>query len=289
MIKADKTRSHYFHQKHASIRGVWLRPNDPPNHQNRSVPSLISLDLDGTSNQAGIHGKIDPLLLSYLTDLAVAGLPWVINSDRYPEYLLKITDRLPVESKPLAILSMQRFIYIKDMEGKFEPHHQWNDLQLKIHESIWRELSPNFGLWNTIINQLFTVRECLINDEVFSFRVPLEQITELWGVMEELISPWPDVTISGNTDWTYIVCAAFSKANLLEELAKTINIDAQSIITVGDGNNDIPMLNGSITNLVGCPSNACSKVKDAILQANGFIASAPLASGTMEVIRYYLN
>ncbi len=61
------------------------------------------------------------------------------------------------------------------------------------------------------------------------------------------------------------------------------------IIAVGDGLNDISMLDGSITKNVGCPLNASEEVKHAVCNAGGIIAKQECAEGTLEIIKDYLD
>ena len=58
---------------------------------------------------------------------------------------------------------------------------------------------------------------------------------------------------------------------------------------MGDGLNDISMLNGSVTPKVGCPANASLEVIDAVKKAGGIVSSKESAAGTLEVIEYYFG
>ncbi len=44
------------------------------------------------------------------------------------------------------------------------------------------------------------------------------------------------------------------------------------LIAIGDGINDITMLNGGVTKCVGCPANAAPEVIQAVRKAGGIVS-----------------
>jgi hydroxymethylpyrimidine pyrophosphatase-like HAD family hydrolase len=104
-----------------------------------------------------------------------------------------------------------------------------------------------------------------------------------------LIKPWPNAQVSGNQEWTFILHSSFSKGNVLSKCANILGISCQNIIAIGDGINDISMLNGSITPMVGCPANASWEVIEVVTKAGGIVADSEAAEGTVQILKYYLN
>jgi hydroxymethylpyrimidine pyrophosphatase-like HAD family hydrolase len=124
---------------------------------------------------------------------------------------------------------------------------------------------------------------------VFAYMVPTESIEDLRKMMNDFLLPFDDAKVSGNHDWSFMLHRSFSKAAVLLEIAAKLGIDRGNIVAVGDGLNDISMLNGSVTSKVGCPANASREVIAAVKKAGGIVSAKESAAGTLEIIEYYFG
>jgi len=255
---------------------------------NQTTTYLIALDLDGTSVRYEPQLEMDPDIIRFLDSVRHAGVVWVMNSDRYTDTMADIARRLSPEHMPEALLSCQRFIHILNGDGMYEPLHAWNNEQMRLHADLWHKLQPKFGEWQENILRDFTVLDCVVNDLVFAFMAPPEQTPQLRQRLQEYVKDFPDAQVSGNHDWSFILHAAFSKGRVLKRYAEHIGVPAERIIAVGDGVNDITMLDGSVTRLVGCPANASFEVIAAVKAAGGMVAEAEGPQGTLAILRKYL-
>jgi len=156
-----------------------------------------------------------------------------------------------------------------------------------LHCELWRDIAPCFDDWQRAIESEFTIRDCVVNDLVFAYMVPADENELLRERMRSYIRPWPHAQLSGNHEWSFVLHADFSKANLLEQYCTVRGIAPEKIIAVGDGFNDISMLDARLTPHVGCPSDACPEVCAAVRDAGGYIAENSGPEGTVEVIQYY--
>lgn len=255
----------------------------------RKATYLVALDLDGTSVRYEPRLEMDPDLMSLIGAVRERGVVWAMNSDRYTDTMADIAARLPEEVMPAALLSCQRFIHLLNGEGVYRPLHTWNDEQMRRHAVLWERLRPYFDSWRGTIEREFALRECVVNDLVFACMAPPEQTPRLRERMKGFIADFPDAQISGNHDWTFILHASFSKGKVLQKCAELLGIPRENIIAVGDGINDITMLDGSVTSRVGCPANASPDVVSAVQAAGGIVAQADEARGTMQILRHYLE
>ncbi len=255
-----------------------------------TVPQyLVALDLDGTSVRYDPRLEMDPAVVDCLRKLRTKGVAWVMNSDRYTDDMVDIAGLLEPDDRPSAILSCQRFILMRDREDGYTPLSAWNKQQMLLHAELWKSISPYFSEWRSRIERTFSVVNSVINDIVFAFLVPAEQTEDLRTMLRSFIKPWPNAQLSGNHEWSFVLHTRFSKGRLLSACAEHLGIRQDMIISVGDGINDISMLNGSVTKKVGCPSNASPEVAAAVEAAGGLVAQSAAGSGTIEVIRHYLG
>ena len=105
--------------------------------------------------------------------------------------------------------------------------------------------------------------------------------------LRELVQPFPEAAVSGNGRFIYIVHRLFSKAYVMAACAERLGMDPGRIVAVGDGYNDVPMLNGDVTKRVGCPANAVDEVKTAVTEAGGMVADEPCPDGTIAILEHY--
>lgn len=250
---------------------------------------LISLDLDGTSVRYEPRLEMDPELMQYIASLRSKGTAWVMNSDRYTDTMVDIAQSLSFDQMPAALLSCQRFIHVLNGNQSYLPLHTWNKEQMLLHKELWDKISPHFKAWQKKIELQFTPLDCVANDIVFACMAPPDQTPALRELIRSFIHPWPDAQVAGNHDWSFILHASFSKGKVLKKCAELLGVPQQNIIAIGDGVNDITMLDGSITGLVGCPANASQEVAAAVKAVGGIVADEESAAGTLQILKYYLR
>ncbi|MCK5851049.1 MAG: HAD family phosphatase [Kiritimatiellae bacterium] len=79
----------------------------------------------------------------------------------------------------------------------------------------------------------------------------------------------------------------FTKGLALSELAQHLGIGRADILAIGNGHNDISMLDGNVTGMMGCPSNSDPEVMDAVHKAGGHISTKRALAGVLDVIEVY--
>ena len=256
---------------------------------NRQNKILIALDLDGTSVSYTPHLAMDAELMCYLASVKDRGISWVMNSDRYTDTMKDLASYLPAQQKPSALLSCQRFIHLRHDDDGYLPAQEWNSEQITCHSQLWNKISKFFPHWRLAVEAQFEILEYVINDLVFAYRVTPDQTPALRRLMEQFIEEVPEAQVSGNKDWTFILHASFSKAKVLKKCAELLDVALHQVIAIGDGMNDMTMLNGDVTKLVGCPANASPEVVRVVRQAGGIVSQKHEAAGTLDIIQRFLE
>jgi hydroxymethylpyrimidine pyrophosphatase-like HAD family hydrolase len=255
---------------------------------NKLIPSVIALDLDGTSARYEPRFELDPEIRSVLAEFRAInpGLRWVLNSDRFEGEMIRLAEYLEPDERPEAILSCQHLIYLRQGDA-YVPHDAWNDRHRNLHGQLWRDIYPRFHGWQQRIRKEFPVHELFVCDRYFAFRVPPKRLPALRKHVRDLLNPWPDAGISGNHEWVFVNHRRFSKGALLKEYAQLISVDAAEILAIGDGYNDLSMLDRRVAAHLGCPSDAASEVRRSVGDAGGIVADKPGPAGTAAIIREY--
>jgi len=79
----------------------------------------------------------------------------------------------------------------------------------------------------------------------------------------------------------------FTKGLAVAELARHLGIDRAQILAIGDGHNDISMLDPSIAGMTGCPLNATPEIVEQVHAVGGHIARTPSLEGVIEIFDAY--
>jgi len=90
--------------------------------------------------------------------------------------------------------------------------------------------------------------------------------------------------------WGREVClapTAGTKGEAVRRLAAELGAPIRDIFTIGDGQNDLSMLDPTAAGLPACVANAQPEVHAAVRRANGFIASAQAIAGVVEALKFY--
>lgn len=248
-------------------------------------PDLIALDLDGTAVVYEPELAVAPELVALLEDLATRGVRWCINSDRFYTTQMELALALRPAARPAALCSIQRYVHWHIGNGEYKADTHVNAGADAVHAPLWATMRPHFKGWMDEILTRFPVVQHIADDIVLAVMTEPESIEPLREHMEKLVAPYPDAFVSGNLAWAFIVHRDFSKGRVLRQAATHLNIPRERILAIGDGFNDIPMLNGTHAAFCGCPANAEDRVKDAVRAAGGHVSEKDGPEGTIDIIR----
>ena len=79
----------------------------------------------------------------------------------------------------------------------------------------------------------------------------------------------------------------FTKGLAVQELAQHLGVESSDLLTIGNGHNDISMLDGGVSGMMGCPSNSEPEVVEAVHEAGGHISTKRALGGVLDVIAAY--
>ncbi len=79
------------------------------------------------------------------------------------------------------------------------------------------------------------------------------------------------------------------KGEAVSRLADHLQVPAARIFAVGDGANDVNMLEGWAAGMVACVANAPREIKNIVRHAGGYLAQNSDTSGVLEALHFYLN
>jgi hydroxymethylpyrimidine pyrophosphatase-like HAD family hydrolase len=248
---------------------------------------LVATDLDGT-----LIGKVDELpLFDDFSDRIDRlrqrnGAVWVACTGRtFPSFAEFFLPMRQMGISPDYVIIRHAFIYRHTAFG-FIPHVIWN---ISILSRLWREglaVRSAINEWHQALTGgatgVSTVRRS-------KRRLTLRFESEASAVVAEDI-------LKGKTKiYRHLrvyrrgrdvdVCSVpATKGMALSELASYLGIDRAEMLAIGNGDNDISMLDGEVAAMSGCPANSERNVIAAVHHANGHVASRRSLSGVIEII-----
>lgn len=81
----------------------------------------------------------------------------------------------------------------------------------------------------------------------------------------------------------------FTKGMAVQQLARRLTVPHEQILAIGNGHNDISMLNGNVALLTACPANSEPQVMETVHHARGHIARGRSLAGVIEILDAYMN
>ncbi len=169
------------------------------------------------------------------------------------------------------------------------PHWLWNLrilwLQWKDEMAVRRALPK---IRDAVLARNPFVRVKVSNRQRLSFRFDDEAATAFGAeVVRKEARPHKYLQVF---QWAGEVCVRvvpFTKGLAVTELARHLGIRNTEILVVGDGHNDISMMELDPPCFTACPANAASEVVATVHRTHGHIASERSLSGVMEVLTAY--
>ena len=254
-----------------------------------STIRLLSTDFDGTLTDTPHGQKCVPSLAVELEAVARQGAIWVVNTGRPLVSALEGIESLEAPVQPEYILTSERHIYKPDGLGGWHDYGEWNQVCREHHDLLFKECGHYFNEIEELVGRYDGV---VFQESVDG--VPSGLIAPNEGMLDELISELK--TLSGRPeDFHYqrsniylrFCHRRYDKGSSLAELSRLLDMPTSNILAVGDHQNDLAMLFGSVAAMVACPSNAHPSVKEAVIQAGGHVSLLEAGEGTAEAIHLY--
>jgi HAD superfamily hydrolase (TIGR01484 family) len=250
---------------------------------------LLSIDFDGTLVSRVSEPVLDASCLEFIGNLQSNGAFFAINTGRSVDLLESGLSDLSFPIRPDFILTSERHVFRPGQNGeKWEAFGDWNERCVREHAALFRSAQSVLAEVIDFVTQETEARliyhsdglEGLIaeNDE------EMKRITEF---IERARARHPKFNYQRNTVYLRFCHGDYHKGSALAELARLIDIPRENIFAAGDHHNDISMLNGKAAAMPSCPANAIPEVKEAVVDAGGYVAERNHGAGVCEALQYF--
>jgi len=254
-----------------------------------SMIRLLSTDFDGTL-AGDPHGERCVLALaSELTAVVKEGGIWVVNTGRSLESALDGVRKLGAPVAPDYILSSERHVYKPDGFGGWHDYGDWNAICREHHDLLFGECGIFFKEIDKLAERTEGLEILKSSDGVPEGLVATseELLDEVTREMALLPGRHEDIHYQRSNIYLRFCHRLYDKGSALAELSRLLDTPTSQILAIGDHQNDLAMLFGSVAAMVACPANAHPSVKETVLNAGGHVSTLEAGEGTAESIHLY--
>ena len=253
---------------------------------------LLATDLDGT-----LFSRSESLLLyddfrSRLQTLrAKHDALWVVCTGRsLRSFQHRFAPMQAMDLMPDYVVVNHAYIYRRSRNG-YRPSYTWNFL---ICYRMWSSrlyMKEAIKKWHKMVTDMDGSAKTIYHSRNrLCFRFTNEEEAEAVAkLLEKNSREFKHLRVFKFMQEVDVRMVPFTKGLALEDLATHLGIGASAILAIGNGHNDISMLDGTVAKCVGCPDNSETDVMQVVNNAGGHISSRKVMGGVIDVIDAYLD
>jgi len=247
---------------------------------------LLSFDFDGTLHHPADFPPVPREFFRAIERLrAERGAIWVINTGRSLGHFVEGLVGSAFPFLPDFAVVRESEIFTPNEFGRWVGVEPWNRDCAKIHKRFFRKARRPLARFRKKI-EAETGAEWMDHDiEPAAIIARSEEEMEwICTQLDELHQALPDLGWQRNSIYLRFGHRDFHKGSALAEIARRLAVPSERTFAIGDGHNDLQMLDPKIARALACPANAIQEVKDHVASHNGHVASLPHGPGTIEAL-----
>lgn len=190
--------------------------------------------------------------------------------------------------RPDFLVVSEGYIFIRRSFGFF-PLVGWNFNMWKEKRRIKKRIREAVVEWKNEINSRWpsAKNRSRAGAHIWYQFDTIEECEEAERFLGKEIESHPELIIFNRENELYMGITFCCKGLALGEVAGQADISLFDTFAVGDGPNDVSMLNGSAAQMVACVGNSCSQLREAVEKVDGYVASENAVLGVVESIKHY--
>ncbi len=256
-----------------------------------SAIKLVATDLDGTL----LGGEETPAEFSAFREV-LAELSqrwqtrWGIITGRQVQATRQIVSHfISMKLVPEFVVAEDARIFSVAAGGRLVPHMGWNvHVDARRAWLKWRSRHRLLAWRHKMMQRFPQARDVSRQglDVWFKLRSP-DEAQEAEAYLETLVGDQREYLVFR---WALEVCLApaiGTKGDALARLSRKFGVDPMDVFAVGDGANDISMLNGRVAAMPACVANASESVQRTVASAAGYVCRRENIHGVIEALNAY--
>lgn len=247
---------------------------------------LLSFDFDGTLHHPGDEPPVSGEFFSLIEGVrAKRGALWVINTGRSMGHLVEglIASRFPF--LPDAVVVRESEIFIPNEVGRWVPVEPWNRDCDRQQKRFFRRAKRTLAKFRELIERE-TGAEWIRHDGEPAGIIARsdEEMDWICGRLDGVAERLPDLGWQRNTIYLRFGHRDYHKGSALAELARLEGLPVERRFAIGDGHNDLQMLEPQVAGSFACPANSVDEVKEEVVARGGWVTARPHSAGVVEAL-----
>ncbi len=250
---------------------------------------LLVTDLDGTVLGSMDDRDFHPEFCQRVQDFQASGGLWVIATGRRLRSVQRLV-RPIIDAGAVPDFVVARHAYIFSFERwGFLPHPFWN---IHIRSIVRREQTHMEEVLAGLRTRLLrTYRSAkLIQGDVDRLHVRFTDLDDCRAAIvaaRQGIEHCSSLMIFEFKQDVILRSVPFTKGLAIKEICRHRNVLPESVLAIGDGENDISLLDEAVCGRCGCPANAVDEVMERVHSMGGHIAERKTLGGVIDVLNAF--
>lgn len=252
---------------------------------------VLSFDFDGTlvahdetpMVQAGFFQLMESMRESHRA-------LWGLNTGRSLAHALEGMLESRFLLLPDFIIAREREIYLRNEFGRWVGINDWNKACDKDHRKLFRKnkrLLKRLRKWVEKNTQAAWGSQ---EDEPAGIvATTLEEMALILAEIDKEIASTPELSYQRNSVYLRFSHRDYHKGSAIAEYARQQGLGADRVFAMGDGHNDLDMLDVELAKYIACPDNSEEDIKKHVLDQGGFVSSSRASQGVIDALQKLLH
>ena len=255
------------------------------NHD-QSPEWLLAFDFDGTLVDSDTEEPIDPHFFDLIRSLRDSDrIVWGVNTGRTLMHTVEGILQAEFPFLPDFLIVREREIYTPNAFGRWVPDDSWNRNCSRAHARLFLKHKPLLlGIRRWVEAETAAVwgfQEA--EPDGIVAKTPSE-MDEIVAYIDAQIENAAELSYQRNSIYLRFSHANYHKGTAMREVARQLGCGTERTFAIGDGHNDLDMLNLAMACHLACPANACDDVRQQVDRLGGYVSEAAASKGVVEAL-----
>lgn len=248
---------------------------------------VLAFDFDGTLALPDHDPQVRPEFFELIEKLRQSHrVFWGINTGRSLMFAVQGIAEAGFPFLPDYIIAREREVYTPNEFRRWVPVADWNKRCDKAHRSLFRKHRRFLKQTSKWVEEETGAVWGLQAEEPAG--IVASTAEEMDGIVRRLdheLVGKKNLSYQRNGIYLRFSHGDYHKGSAMAELARLKGVGVERTFAIGDGHNDLDMLDGSVAGHLACPSNACDEVKQSVYRHGGYVAEGVASEGAVAALR----
>ena len=254
------------------------------------IVGILSFDFDGTLFDPKSKPSVNPDFFEDIRQLNEAGWIWGVNTGRSQMQTTTGFMEGQFPFMPNFLIARERELYTPGNFGRWNPVSEWNKKSDKDHARMFRKSKRALKKIKQHVEQNTNAEWTSEKGDPAGVIATSEaEMAEIIEVVDAYCEESDVLGYLRNTIYMRFSHKDYHKGSSLAEIARRCGLEKEDVFAMGDGHNDLDMLDRNIADMIACPANADEEVKQHVKDKGGYLCQESASNGVIEAIHHFFD